>query len=389
MNTHEYQAKEILKRYGAPVLAGKVAQSVEETKQAAQDLGGAAWVVKAQIHAGGRGKAGGVILCKTLEEVEAAAANLIGSSLVTPQTGPKGQLVRKVYVESGCAIAQELYVSLVLNRSLGRLAIMASQSGGMDIEDVAAKTPEKISQFSIDPVTGYSPYHGRKLAYALGLEKEAHKQLITLTEALVKIYEDLDCTQIEINPLVVTKEGNLAVLDAKLSFDDNALFRHPDMNALRDLDEENPAETEARTHDLNYVKLDGTIGCLVNGAGLAMATMDLIKLAGGEPANFLDVGGSATKERVTAAFKLILADPHVKAVLVNIFGGIMRCDVIAEGIVAAAKLINLTVPLVVRLQGTNREQGHKILNESGLRIISEGDLAQAAAKVVAATREVA
>ncbi|AIK95739.1 ADP-forming succinate--CoA ligase subunit beta [Candidatus Odyssella acanthamoebae] len=389
MNIHEYQAKEVLKKYGAPVSAGKVAFTVQEAATAAKELGGSLWVVKAQIHAGGRGKAGGVILCRTVEEVSAAATKLLGLTLVTHQTGPKGQVVRKVYVESGCNIDRELYVSLVLERNSGRVAVIASQAGGMDIEEVAAKTPEKIIQFSFDPSTGYKSYHGRKLAYALGLEGDAQKQMLKLAEALVKSYCELDCTQIEINPLVVTKEGNLIVLDAKVSFDDNALFRHPDIESLRDLAEEDPAETEAHKHELNYVKLDGTIGCMVNGAGLAMATMDIIKLHGGEPANFLDVGGGATKERVSEAFKLILADQNVKAVLVNIFGGIMKCDVIAEGIVAAAKDIQLNVPMVVRLQGTNMEQGRKILNESGLKIISEGDLTQAAAKVVAAIKEAA
>ncbi|WP_010297277.1 ADP-forming succinate--CoA ligase subunit beta [Candidatus Odyssella thessalonicensis] len=389
MNIHEYQAKEVLKKFGAPISPGKIAFTAEQAEAGAQELGGSVWVVKAQIHAGGRGKAGGVILCKTVNDVKAAAQKLLGTTLVTHQTGPKGQVVRKVYVESGCNIDRELYISLVLDRNSGRVAVIASQAGGMDIEEVAAKTPEKIVQFSFDPSTGYMPYHGRKLAYALGLDGEAHKQMIKLTESLVKCYIDLDCNQIEINPLVVTKEGGLVVLDAKVSFDDNALFRHPEIEQLRDLDEEDPAEIEAHKHELNYVKLDGSIGCMVNGAGLAMATMDIIKLHGGEPANFLDVGGGATKERVSEAFKIILADKNVKAVLVNIFGGIMRCDVIAEGIVAAAKDIQLKVPMVVRLQGTNMEQGRKILNDSGLKIISEGDLTQAAAKVVAATKEAA
>lgn len=389
MNIHEYQAKEVLKKFGAPISPGKIAFTAEQAEAAAQELGGSVWVVKAQIHAGGRGKAGGVILCKTVNDVKAAAQKLLGTTLVTHQTGPKGQVVRKVYVESGCNIDRELYISLVLDRNSGRVAVISSQAGGMDIEEVAAKTPEKIVQFSFDPSTGYMPYHGRKLAYALGLDGEAHKQMIKLTESLVKCYIELDCNQIEINPLVVTKEGGLVVLDAKVSFDDNALFRHPEIEQLRDLDEEDPAEIEAHKHELNYVKLDGSIGCMVNGAGLAMATMDIIKLHGGEPANFLDVGGGATKERVSEAFKIILADKNVKAVLVNIFGGIMRCDVIAEGIVAAAKDIQLKVPMVVRLQGTNMEQGRKILNDSGLKIISEGDLTQAAAKVVAATKEAA
>lgn len=389
MNIHEYQAKEVLKKYGAPVSAGKIAFSAQDAVAAAEQLNGKLWVVKAQIHAGGRGKAGGVVLCRTLDEVKSAATRLMGSTLVTHQTGPKGQVVRKVYIESGCDIDRELYLSLVVDRNSGHVAVIASQAGGMDIEEVADKTPEKIFQFNFDPAIGYMPYHGRKLAYALGLEGDAHKQMVKLTKALVDAFCELDCNQIEINPLVVTKEGELIVLDAKVSFDDNALFRHPDIEALRDLDEEDPAETEAHKHELNYVKLDGTIGCMVNGAGLAMATMDIIKLHGGEPANFLDVGGGATKERVSEAFKLILADKNVKAVLINIFGGIMKCDVIAEGIVAAAKDIQLTVPMVVRLQGTNMEQGRQIINQSGLKIISEGDLTQAAAKVVAATQEAA
>lgn len=389
MNIHEYQAKEVLKKYGAPVSAGKVAFSAAEATKAAQELGGPLWVVKAQIHAGGRGKAGGVILCRSIDEVTTAATKLIGSTLVTHQTGPKGQVVGRLYIESGCDIDRELYVSLVLDRNTGRVAIIASQAGGMDIEEVAEKTPEKIAQFSIDPAAGYQAFHGRKLAYALGLDGEANKQMVKLTESLFKAYVELDCTQIEINPLVVTKQGTLIVLDAKVGFDDNALYRHPEIEALRDLAEEDPAETEAHKHELNYVKLDGTIGCMVNGAGLAMATMDIIKLHGGEPANFLDVGGGATKERVAEAFKLILADKNVNAVLVNIFGGIMRCDVIAEGIVAAAKEIQLKVPMVVRLRGTNMDQGRKILDESGLKIISEGDLTQAAAKVVSASKEAA
>lgn len=389
MNIHEYQAKEVLKKYGAPISAGKVAFSAAEATKAAQELGGPLWVVKAQIHAGGRGKAGGVILCRSIDEVTTAATKLIGSTLVTHQTGPKGQVVGRLYIESGCDIDRELYVSLVLDRNTGRVAIIASQAGGMDIEEVAEKTPEKIVQFSIDPAAGYQAFHGRKLAYALGLDGEANKQMVRLTESLVKAYVELDCTQIEINPLVVTKQGTLIVLDAKVGFDDNALYRHPEIESLRDLAEEDPAETEAHKHELNYVKLDGTIGCMVNGAGLAMATMDIIKLHGGEPANFLDVGGGATKERVAEAFKLILADKNVNAVLVNIFGGIMRCDVIAEGIVAAAKEVQLKVPMVVRLRGTNMDQGRKILDESGLKIISEGDLTQAAAKVVSASKEAA
>lgn len=384
MNIHEHQAKDLLKRFGIPVPTGKAVFSATDALQAIRELGGSVWVVKAQIHAGGRGKAGGVILCRTSQEVEAAVTKLMGATLVTHQTGPKGQMVRRVYVESGCQIDKELYLSLVVDRGSSSIAMIASQSGGMDIEEVAAKTPEKIVQFSFDPAIGYQPFHGRKIAFALGLTGEANKQMVKLLGNLYKAFVEMDCSQVEINPLVITKDNTLLCLDAKLSFDDNSLFRHPDIESLRDTHEEDPAETEARQHDLSYVKLEGNIGCMVNGAGLAMATMDIIKLHGGEPANFLDVGGGADKERVSEAFKIILADKNVNAVLINIFGGIMRCDIIADGIVAAAKEISLKVPMVVRLQGTNMVEGQKILEKSGLSIISEGRLSEAAALVVKA-----
>ncbi len=384
MNIHEHQAKELLKTFGVSVPTGKAVYSATEALQAVQELGGSIWVVKAQIHAGGRGKAGGVILCRTPQEVEAAVNKLMGSTLITHQTGPKGQVVRRIYVESGCQIDKELYLSLVVDRSSNSIAVIASQAGGMDIEEVAAKTPEKIIQFSFDPAIGYHSFHGRKVAYALRLTGDANKQMVKLLGDLYRAFVELDCSQIEINPLVITKDNTLLTLDAKLSFDDSALFRHPTIETLRDTHEEDPAETEARQHELSYVKLDGNIGCMVNGAGLAMATMDIIKLHGGEPANFLDVGGGADKERVSEAFKIILADKNVNAVLINIFGGIMRCDIIAEGIVAAAKEIQLTVPMVVRLQGTNMKEGQDILEKSGLSIVSEGRLSQAAALVVKA-----
>lgn len=384
MNIHEHQAKELLKTFGVSVPTGKAVYSATEALQATQELGGSIWVVKAQIHAGGRGKAGGVILCRTSQEVEAAVNKLMGSTLVTHQTGPKGQVVRRIYVESGCQIDKELYLSLVVDRGSNSIAVIASQAGGMDIEEVAANTPEKIIQFSFDPAIGFNSFHGRKVAYALGLTGDANKQMIKLLGDLYRAFVELDCSQIEINPLVITKDNTLLTLDAKLSFDDSALFRHPTIESLRDTHEEDPAETEAREHELSYVKLDGNIGCMVNGAGLAMATMDIIKLHGGEPANFLDVGGGADKERVSEAFKIILADKNVNAVLINIFGGIMRCDIIAEGIVAAAKEIQLTVPMVVRLQGTNMDEGQEILKKSGLSIISEARLSQAAALVVKA-----
>lgn len=382
MNIHEYQAKKVLKDFGVAVPLGQLARASTEALQIAQHLEGPVWVVKAQIHAGGRGKAGGVILCRSHSEVEEAAKKLIGSTLITHQTGPEGQLVRQVYIEAGSSIKRELYLSLVLDRSSSRIIVIASAAGGMNIEEVAEETPEKIMQFSIDPAVGIRSYQGRKVGYFMGLEGDLNKQMVSLLQGVYDAFTKLDCTQLEINPLVVTADDQLIALDAKISFDDNAIFRHPDIEDLRDLTEEDPMEAEARNYDLSYVKLDGAIGCMVNGAGLAMATMDIIKLHGGEPANFLDVGGGATKEKVSAAFKLILNDPNVKAVLVNIFGGIMRCDIIAEGILHAAKEVSLDVPLVVRLQGTNVEKGRQILADSGLLIITEDDLSTAAKKVV-------
>jgi succinyl-CoA synthetase beta subunit len=389
MNIHEYQAKALLKDYGAPVADGRVADTPQEAAALARDLGGETFVVKAQIHAGGRGKGGGIKLVKTLQELHAEADRMLGKSLITPQTGSKGRIVRRVYVVKDTSIARELYLSLLVDRGSGRVAFVASTEGGVDIEAVAANTPEKIATLTVDPASGLSPFHGRIIASALKLEGPLAKQCANLVASLHKLFVEKDASLIEINPLVVTKEGNLLCLDAKIAFDDNALFRHEDIATLRDLGEEDPAEVEASQLGLSYVKLDGSIGCMVNGAGLAMATMDIIKLHGAEPANFLDVGGGASKERVTEAFKIILSDPHVKGVLVNIFGGIMRCDTIAEGIIAAAREMHLTVPLVVRLEGTNVELGKKMLRESGLAIIPADDLDDAAKKVVAAVKAAA
>jgi succinyl-CoA synthetase beta subunit len=396
MNIHEYQAKELLAGFGVPVPGGHAAMSVEEAVAAAGRLPGPLWVVKAQIHAGGRGKGrfkelpegakGGVRLARSLDEVRAAAAEMLGNTLVTVQTGPAGKQVQRLYVTDGVDIEREFYLALLVDRASGRLAIVASPQGGMDIEAVAHATPEAIHSFTIDPAAGLQPFHARLVAAALGLSGETAAQLGPLLGALVRAYEGLDASQNEINPLALTPSGQLLVLDAKVGFDDNAAFRHPEREALRDLSEEDPAEIEASKHDLAFIKLDGTIGCLVNGAGLAMATMDIIKLEGGEPANFLDVGGGASREKVTAAFKLILADPAVKGILVNIFGGIMRCDTIAEGIIAAAREVDLKVPLVVRLEGTNVELGKRILAESGLAVIPADDLGDAARKVVAAVK---
>jgi succinyl-CoA synthetase beta subunit len=389
MNIHEYQAKVLLKDYGAPVADGRVADTPQEVAAIARELGGETFVVKAQIHAGGRGKGGGIKLVKTLQELHAEADRMLGKPLITPQTGPKGRLVRRVYVVKDTTIARELYLSLLVDRGSGRVAFVASTEGGVDIEAVAANTPEKIATLTVDPASGLSPFHGRIIASALKLEGPLAKQCEKLVASLYKLFVEKDANLVEINPLVVTKEGNLLCLDAKIAFDDNALFRHADIAALRDLGEEEPAEVEASRLGLSYVKLDGSIGCMVNGAGLAMATMDIIKLHGAEPANFLDVGGGASKERVTEAFKIILSDPHVKGVLVNIFGGIMRCDTIAEGIIAAAREMRITVPLVVRLEGTNVELGKKMLRESGLSIIPADDLDDAAKKVVAAVKAAA
>jgi succinyl-CoA synthetase beta subunit len=387
MNIHEYQAKALIGKFGVATPQGRVAYTAEEAAQAAQKLGGAVWVVKAQIHAGGRGKAGGVKVVKSIDEVKAAAAGMLGMTLVTHQTGPAGKVVKRIYVEAGCDIERELYLGMLVDRATSRITIMASSEGGVEIEEVAARTPEKILKVAVDPATGVQAYHARKIAFGLGL---AGNQVASATRFILSMYRafvELDCSIVEINPLVVTRAGDVLALDAKVNFDDNALFRHKDIEELRDPDEEDPAELEAARHSLNYIKLDGNIGCMVNGAGLAMATMDIIKLYGGMPANFLDVGGGATKERVTTAFKIILSDSNVEGILVNIFGGIMRCDVIAEGVVAAAKEVSLHVPLVVRLEGTNVELGKKILAQSGLKILSADNLADAAEKVVKAVKE--
>ena len=386
MNIHEHQAKTLLKAYGAPVADGRVAASAQEAADHARALGGEIFVVKAQIHAGGRGKGGGIKLVKTLSELHAEADRMLGMTLVTAQTGPKGRLVRHVYVVKDAAIARELYLSLLVDRGSGRVAFVASTEGGVDIEAVAAKTPEKIAMLTVDPASGISDFHGRTIASALGLEGSLAQQCGSLVKSLYRLFVEKDASLIEINPLVVTKEGNLVCLDAKVAFDDNALFRHEDIAALRDIDEEDPAEVEAANLGLSYVKLDGSIGCMVNGAGLAMATMDIIKHYGGEPANFLDVGGGADQERVTEAFTIILSDPHVNAVLVNIFGGIMRCDTIAEGIIAAARETHIAVPLIVRLEGTNVERGKRLLAQSGLAITPADDLDDAAKKAVAAVK---
>jgi succinyl-CoA synthetase beta subunit len=384
MNIHEYQAKALLRDYGVGVLSGQVAYTPEEADAAARALGGPTWVVKAQIHAGGRGKGGGVKLARSVEEVRQLAEQMLGMTLVTHQTGPDGRQVRRVYVEDGCEIARELYLAALIDRAASRLTLMASTEGGIDIEEVAAKTPEKIIKVAIDPAIGFQPFHGRQIAFGLGLEGRQVGKAVTFMGGVCRAFAELDASLIEINPLVVTEGGDLVALDAKMNFDGNALYRQPKVVQLRDLDEEDPHEIEASRHELNYIKLDGNIGCMVNGAGLAMATMDIIKLHGGAPANFLDVGGGANKERVTAAFKLLLSDPKVEGVLINIFGGIMRCDVIAEGIVAAAREVNIGVPLVVRLEGTNVELGKQILSDSGLAITAASDLADAAQKVVAA-----
>lgn len=389
MNIHEYQAKALLAKFGVAVPRGGVAFTPEEAVETAQKLGGPVWVVKAQIHAGGRGKGGGVKVVKSIDAVKAEAERMLGMTLVTHQTGPKGREVKRLYVEEGCDIARELYLSLVVDRGTGRVTVIASTEGGMDIEEVAAHTPDKIMTVPIDPVTGLSPHYARRIAFGLGLEGKQVSAAVKFMTSVYKSFVDLDASLMEINPLVVTGAGEIIALDAKMNFDDNALFRHSDIAALRDEDEEDPAELEAGKYELNYVKLDGNIGCMVNGAGLAMATMDIIKLYGGEPANFLDVGGGATKERVTAAFKIILSDKNVEGILVNIFGGIMRCDIIAEGVVAATKELGVKVPLVVRLEGTNVEKGKEIMASSGLAIIPADNLKDAAEKVVQAMREAA
>jgi succinyl-CoA synthetase beta subunit len=386
MNIHEYQAKVVLREFGVPVPRGIPAFSVAEAEKAAHQLGGPVWVVKAQIHAGGRGKAGGVKVVNSIEAVTREAARILGSSLVTHQTGPKGKVVSRLYIEEGSAIEKEFYLSALVDRTTSRVAFVVSTEGGMDIEEVARATPEKILTFSIDPATGVMPHHGRRLAQALRLAGDLAKQAEGLLAKLYSAVIAKDMSLLEVNPLVVTKSGQIVCLDAKISFDDNALFRHADIVALRDITEEDEKEIEASKYDLNYVALDGTIGCMVNGAGLAMATMDIIKLYGESPANFLDVGGSATKERVAAAFKIITSDPQVKGILVNIFGGIMRCDVIAEGVVAAVKEVGLRVPLVVRLEGTNVDKGKEIIATSNLNVTSANDLDDAAQKIVKAVR---
>ena len=389
MNIHEYQAKQLLAKYGVGVPRGHVAYTAPEAHETAKQLGGPVWVVKAQIHAGGRGKGGGVKVVKSLEEVWPTAEKMLGMTLVTKQTGPQGKAVKRIYVEEGCDIRRELYLSMLIDRGSSRITVIASTEGGMDIEEVAAKTPDKIHKVVIDPATGMQPFHARKVAFALALEGKQVSACVKMLLGLYKAFVQLDASLIEINPLVVTGSGDVIPLDAKMNFDDNALFRHKDVQELRDEDEEDPAEREAARHDLNYIKLDGNIGCMVNGAGLAMSTMDIIKLYGGDPANFLDVGGGATKDRVTEAFKIILRDPNVEGILVNIFGGIMRCDVIAEGVVSAAREVSLNVPLVVRLEGTNVDLGKQILSQSNLPIISGDDLADAAEKIVKAVKEAA
>jgi succinyl-CoA synthetase beta subunit len=398
MNIHEYQAKELLRGYGVAVLEGHIAWTAEEAAAAASLLPGPVYVVKSQIHAGGRGAGrfadapegkGGVRLARSAEEVREAAAAMLGHTLVTKQTGPAGRKVHRVYVEAGCDIKRELYLSLLVDRATSRVTVMASTEGGMEIEEVAEHHPERIMRVGIDPASGLSGFHSRRLAYALGLEGKQIGAFGKFVAAMYTAFLALDCDTVEINPLVVTGDGDIVALDAKVSFDDNALYRHPELEKLRDEAEEDPKELEAAKYSLNYVALDGTIGCMVNGAGLAMATMDIIKLYGSSPANFLDVGGGATKERVTAAFKIILSDPNVEGILVNIFGGIMRCDVIAEGVVAAAREVSLGVPLVVRLEGTNVALGKEIMAKSGLPIISADNLADAAEKVVRAVKEAA
>jgi len=399
MNVHEYQAKQLLAKYGVGIPAGHAALTPAEAVAGARQLPGPLYVVKAQIHAGGRGKGkfkelgpdakGGVRLAKSIEEVEANAREMLGNTLVTIQTGDAGKQVNRLYVTDGVDIAREYYLSMLVDRKTGRVAIIASTEGGMDIEEVAHSTPEKITTITIDPAEGFQPHHGRSVAYGLKLDGDLNKQAQKLTKQLYKAFVELDCAMLEINPLVETVSGELLVLDTKMSFDSNALYRHPDVIELRDETEEDPAEVEASKYDLAYIKLDGNIGCMVNGAGLAMATMDIIKLNGAFPANFLDVGGGATREKVTAAFKIILSDPAVEGILVNIFGGIMKCDVIADGIVAAARDVNLSVPLVVRLEGTNVEQGKAILENSGLPIVSASDLGDAARKIVAEVKQTA
>lgn len=386
MNIHEYQAKEVLRKFGVATLKGKVAQTAEEAVKAAQEIGGNIWVVKAQIHAGGRGKGGGVKLAKSLDEVKTISSQILGMNLVTHQTGPAGKHVHKIFIEQGCNIAKEYYVACLIDRATGRVAMMASSEGGMDIEEVAEKHPEAIKKVDIDPTVGLVPFQARQLAFAIGMAPEVVNKAVKFFTGLYEAFVKCDCSIAEINPLVVTKEGDVLALDAKMNFDSNALYRQKEIVEYRDLTEEEPSEIEASKYDLAFIKLDGNIGCLVNGAGLAMSTLDIIKLHGEYPANFLDVGGGANKEKVTNAFKIILQDPNVKGILVNIFGGIMKCDVIAEGVIAASKELGLKVPLVVRLEGTNVELGKKLLSESGLNITPANDLTDAAQKIVAAIR---
>ncbi len=396
MNIHEYQAKALLRSYGAPVLDGRLVLKSEDAKTAAGELDGPLWVVKAQIHAGGRGKGsfletdagtkGGVRITKSVEEAASEAKKMLGRTLVTHQTGPTGKQVNRVYIEDGSDITRELYLAILVDRQSSRISFVCSTEGGMDIEAVAATSPEKILSFSIDPTTSFQPYHGRRIAFMLGLEGKQLKQCVSLMSTLYNLFVDKDMEMLEINPLIVSGSGDLKCLDAKMGFDGNATYRHADIAELRDTTEEDPKELEASKYDLNYIALDGEIGCMVNGAGLAMATMDIIKLYGAEPANFLDVGGGATKEKVTEAFKIITSDPNVKGILVNIFGGIMRCDVIAEGVVAAVKEVGLKVPLVVRLEGTNVEAGNNIINSSGLDVIAANNLKDGAKKIVKAVK---
>jgi len=387
MKVHEYQGKEILRKFDVPIPRGKVAFSVDEAVRAADDLGGGVWVVKAQIHAGGRGKGGGVKVAKSPEEVREKASAILGMKLVTHQTGPEGKIVKRLLIEEGVNIARELYVGVTLDRASSRNVVMASTEGGVEIEKVAAETPEKILKQFVDRAIGFQPYQARSLAFGLGLSGDAFRNAVRFLMALYRAYEEMDCSLAEINPLVITAEGRVLALDAKINFDDNALDRHPELQSLRDLDEEDPLEVEASTSNLNYIKLDGNVGCMVNGAGLAMGTMDIIKLAGGQPANFLDVGGGASAETVAAGFKIILADPHVRAVLINIFGGIVRCDRVATGVVEAAKKVQVNVPVVVRLAGTNAELAGEILRQSGMNFLVADSLKDAAEKVTQAIRE--
>ena len=396
MNIHEYQAKTLLHRYGVPVSEGRIVLSADEAKRAASEVEGPLWVIKAQIHAGGRGKGsfieadagsgGGVRLARSVEEAEKEAKAMLGRTLVTKQTGPVGKMVNRIYIENGSGIKKEFYLAILVDRQSSRISFVASTEGGMDIEEVAESIPEKILSFSVDPATGYQGYHGRRIAFNLGLDSKQTKQCVALMANLYRLFVDKDMEMLEINPLIISDSGDLKCLDAKMSFDGNAMYRHRDIAELRDTTEEDPKELEASKYDLNYIALDGQIGCMVNGAGLAMATMDIIKLFGSEPANFLDVGGGATKEKVTEAFKIITSDPQVKGILVNIFGGIMRCDVIAEGVVSAVKEVGLQVPLVVRLEGTNVEEGKAIITDSGLNVIAANNLKDGAEKIVAAVK---